>query len=231
MFDSPRRRHMYDLHRPQQSVRRIWQGPGFYHVILIQSGNKDWIGYWSSNQLGKIPNKGALAEFLDYATHVVDNARKVGMIGDLPVIIYAFHEAQMGDHRRMLGIPDVNSDDGSWMRIRHRHPFVPVSYTRMESFDEFGEMNFSDMSQDLQDYVAEMDRLGHEQASVADLDLGVNEGGRPGDQPVDVRRVTGGDHSADENDAEDDATDSARDIPEASDVASDDAEAEPGEKE
>lgn len=158
MFESPRRHHMYDPARQRQSVRRIWQAPGHYHVVLIQGGNSNWIGYWSSMQLGKIPNKAALAEFLDYATHVVDNARKVGMIDDMPVSIYAFHEAQMGDHRRILGIPDVNADDGSWMKIRHRHPFVPVSYTRMEGFDEFGEMDFSDMNQDLQDYAAELDR-------------------------------------------------------------------------
>lgn len=163
MFDSPRRRHIYDPARQRQSVRRIWQAPGHYHVILIQGGNNDWIGYWSSLQLGKIPNKAALAEFLDYATHVVDNARKVGMISDdRPVTIYAFHEAQMGDHRRMLGIPDVNADDGSWMKIRHRHPFVPVSYTRMSGFDEFGEMDFSDMSQDVQDYAAELEQEAQE---------------------------------------------------------------------
>ena len=149
---------MYDPSKQKQSVRRIWQAPGYYHIILIQNGNRDWIGYWSPTQLGKIPNKEALAELLDYATHVVDNARKVGMIDGLPVSIYAFHEAQMGDHRRILGIPDVNADDGAWMKIRHRHPFVPVSYTRMDGFDEFGEMDFTDMSQDLQDYAAEMDQ-------------------------------------------------------------------------
>lgn len=157
MFESPRRHHMYDPSRQKQSIRRIWQAPGHYHVIFIQSGNRDWIGYWSSVQLGKLPNKSALAEFLDYATHVVDNARKVGMIGPRPVAIYAFHEAQMEEHCRILGIPDVNAGDGAWMKIRHRHPFVPTSYTRMEGFDEFGEMDFSDMHPDIQGLAAEID--------------------------------------------------------------------------
>ena len=158
MFESAKSRHAYDRHRQKQSVRRIWQAPGHYHVVLVQSGNPDWIGYWSSKKLGMIPNKDALAEFLDYATHVVDNARKVGMIGDLPVTIYAFHDAQMSDHCRILGIPDVSSGDGAWMEVKHRHPFVPVSYTRMSGFDEFGAMDFSDMNDGIRDLARQIEQ-------------------------------------------------------------------------
>ena len=201
MLDTPRRRHMYDATKQRRSVRWIWQGPGHYHIILVQQGNDDWLGYWSSSQLGKIPNKDALAEFLDYATHVVDNARKVGMIGDLPVAIYAFHEAQMNEHRRILGIPDVEADDGAWMRIRHRHPFVPVSYTRMSGFDEFGEMDFSDMRQDIQDMAHQIEEEirqfemamgggdGMSDSSATDMHAGSDETEDPSDSVEDVSEI------------------------------------------
>lgn len=159
MFESAKRNHAYDAKKAKQSTRRIWQGPGHYHIIYVQSGNPDWLGYWSSARLGKLPNKAALAEFLDYATHVLDNARKVGMVSDdLPVVIYAFHEAQMPDHCRILGIPDARGNDGAWMKVTHRHPFVPVSYTRMQGFDDIGEMDFTDMREDIQQMAAAMEQ-------------------------------------------------------------------------
>lgn len=189
MFESAKNRHAYDRDRQRQSIRRIWQAPGHYHVVLVQSGNPDWIGYWSSKHLGMLPNKAALGEFLDYATHVVDNARKVGMIGDdRPVTIYAFHEAQMGDHCRILGIPDVSSRDGEWMEVKHRHPFVPVSYTRMSGFDEFGAMDFSDMSDDIQDLARRVEQEARE------LEEGPSE-----DDGAEASDVTDGDEAPAEN--------------------------------
>lgn len=172
MFETAKRRHAYDERNTRRSVRWIWQAPGHYHVVMIQAGNRDWVGYWSSVGLGKLPSKAALAEFLDYATHVVDNARKLGMVeGDAPVTIYAFHEAQMGDHRRILGIPDVKAGDGAWMEIKHRHPFVPDSYTRMSEFDEFGEMDYADLSDEIHEY-ADMLQAGEGMAmSEADIEL------------------------------------------------------------
>lgn len=176
MFDTPKRHHRYDTGRIRKSVRNIWQGGGRYHAVFLQVGNSDWVGYWSSDPIGKLVDKDALEEFLEYATHVVDNARKLGMIDERPVEIYGFHDAQMKNHHGMLGIPDVRDGNGSWMKVTHRHPFVPDSYTRMSEFDEFGEMDFSDLAPELQKIANSMNpdalrrQMGFpEDATIADM--------------------------------------------------------------
>lgn len=158
MFETARRNHLYDPARAGRSAKRIWQGPGSYHVVMLQPGNGEWVGHWSSDKatVGRLARRTDLEEFLDWATHVVDNARRVRMIGDAPVLLYAFHERQMPDHARILGIRGVIADssgqgDPGWMRIRHTHPFVPDAYVPLGAIDDLGAMDFSDLRADLRE--------------------------------------------------------------------------------
>lgn len=150
LLDDRRRRHMYDPVRAAQCTRRIWQAPGRYHAFFVVASDDAWVGHWTSDPIGPLASRDALAEFLDYATHVVDNARKVGMVPtDADVEIYALHDAQMGSYDRILSIPRFLDDDGRWMKVTHGHPFVPDSYSLMEGFDEFGKMDYSDISPEI----------------------------------------------------------------------------------
>ena len=150
ILDGMRRRHMYDPVRARQCVRRIWQAPGRYHAFFVVIGDDEWMGHWTSDPIGPLRNKDALAEFLDYATHVADNGRKVGMIpDDADIEIYALHDAQMDSYDRILDIPRFLDDDGKWMKVTHGHPFVPDSYSLMEGFDEFGKMDYSDIAPEI----------------------------------------------------------------------------------